>query len=179
MFDRILDPTGLPARPTNVAVAARRVPSLAGARVGLLNNTKRNAAQLLTELGDLLRDRYGAVVTIQRTKPHVAFPVDEPMLKEIAAVSDVVITGVGDCGSCSASAAADGIAFERVGIPAAVIVSDAFEVTARAMAGVHGDENFEILLTPHPVAVLNAEQVAERAAELVADVADRVRESAR
>ncbi|TDC05914.1 hypothetical protein E1267_18075 [Nonomuraea longispora] len=179
MLDRILDPTGLSVRPANVAVPARRLPSLAGARVGLLNNTKRNAAQLLTELGDLLRDRYGAVVTIQRTKPHVAFPVDEPTLKEIAAVSDVVITGVGDCGSCSASAAADGIAFERVGVPAAVIVSDAFEVTARAMAGVHGDENFEILLTPHPVAVLNEEQIAERATQLVADVAGRVCEPAR
>ncbi|MGP3928957.1 UGSC family (seleno)protein [Nonomuraea sp. KM88] len=179
MFDRILDPTGLSVRPARAAVAARRVPSLAGARVGLLTNTKRNAAQLLAGLGDLLRDRYGAVVAIQRTKPHVAFPVDEPMLREIAAVSDVVITGVGDCGSCSASAAADGIAFERAGIPAAVIVSDAFEVTARAMAGVHGDENFEILLTPHPVAVLNAEQVAERATELLAGVANRVREPAR
>jgi hypothetical protein len=176
MFDRILDPTGLSTGPANVATAARRVPSLAGARVGLLNNTKQNAKELLTEVGRLLESRYGATVTIQRTKPHVAFPVDEPMLKEIAAVSDVVVTGVGDCGSCSASAAADGIAFEREGIPTAVIVTEAFEVTARAMAEVHGDKDFEILLTPHPVAVLNAEQIAQRAADLVAVVASRVSE---
>ncbi len=176
MFDRILDPTGLSTGSASVATAARRVPSLAGARVGLLNNTKQNAAELLTEVGRLLESRYGAVVTIQRTKPHVAFPVDEPMLKEIAAVSDVVVTGVGDCGSCSASAAADGIAFEREGLPTAVIVSDAFEVTARAMAEVHGDKDFDLLLTPHPVAVLNAEQIAQRAADLVAVVASRVSE---
>ncbi len=176
MFDRILDPTGLSTGSASVAAAARRVPSLAGARVGLLNNTKQNAAELLTEVGRLLESRYGAVVTIQRTKPHVAFPVDEPMLKEIVAVSDVVVTGVGDCGSCSASAAADGIAFEREGLPTAVIVSDAFEVTARAMAEVHGDKDFDLLLTPHPVAVLNAEQIAQRAADLVAVVASRVSE---
>ncbi|GAA5068980.1 hypothetical protein HNP84_009026 [Thermocatellispora tengchongensis] len=179
MFDRILDPTGLSARPTGAAVAARRVPSLKGARVGLLNNTKQNAAQLLAEIGKRLTERYGAVVTIQRTKGHVALPVEEPLLKEIAAVSDVVVTGVGDCGSCSASAAADGILFERAGIPAAVICSDAFEVTARAMAEVHGDPDFEILLTPHPVAVLDPAQVAARAAELAADVAARVSEAGR
>jgi hypothetical protein len=179
MFDRILDPTGLSAAPASVATAARKVPSLAGARVGLLNNTKQNAAQMLTEIGKLLESRYGAVVTIQRTKPHVAFPVDEPMLKEITAVSDVVVVGVGDCGSCSASAAADGIAFEREGVPAAVICSDAFEVTARAMAEVHGDKDFAFLLTPHPVAILDPAQVAERAATLVAEVAGRVSEAAR
>lgn len=179
MFDRILDPTGLTSGPASVATAARRVPSLKGARVGLLNNTKQNAKELLAEVGRLLEERYGAVVTIQRTKPHVAFPVDEPQLKEIAAASDVVVTGVGDCGSCSASATADGILFEQEGLPTAVIVTEAFEVTARAMAEVHGDKDFEFLLTPHPVAVLNEEQIAARAAELVDVVANRVCEAAR
>lgn len=178
MFDRILDPTGLTSTgPASVATAARRVPSLKGARVGLLNNTKQNAKELLAEIGKLLESRYGATVTIQRTKPHVAFPVDEPQLKEVAAVSDVVVVGVGDCGSCSASATADGILFEREGIPTAVIVTEAFEVTARAMAEVHGDKDFEFLLTPHPVAVLNQEQVAQRAADLVDVVAKRVCEA--
>ncbi|HEX6469739.1 MAG TPA: UGSC family (seleno)protein [Streptosporangiaceae bacterium] len=177
-FDHILDPTGLSQRPVQTIAGARRLPSLANARVGLLNNTKQNAAPLLAEVGRLLADRYGAVVTIQRTKPTIAHPVDEPLLKEIAAVSDVVVVGVGDCGSCSASAVADGIAFEREGLPTAVICSDAFEVTARAMAEVHGDAGFEFLMTPHPVAVLNPDQVNSRAAELVSAVVDRVTEPA-
>jgi hypothetical protein len=179
MFDRILDPTGLKTGPTNVATAAKKVPTLAGARVGLLNNTKKNAKEILAEVGRLLQERYGAVVTIQRTKPHVAFPVDEPQLKEVAAVSDVVVVGVGDCGSCSASATADGILFEREGLPAAVIVTEAFEVTARAMAEVHGDKDFEFLLTEHPVAALSPEQITERAEKLVDVVASRVCEAAR
>jgi hypothetical protein len=179
MFDRILDPTGLSAGTATVATSAGRVPTLVGARVGLLCNTKKNAAQMLAEIGRLLESRYGAVVTIQRTKPNVAWPVDEPMLNEIKAVSDVVVAGVGDCGSCSASAAADGIAFERAGLPTAVICSDAFEVTARAMAEVHGDKDFEFLLTPHPVAVLTEAQVAQRAEDLAAVVAGRLCEAAR
>jgi hypothetical protein len=177
MFDHILDPTGRSQRSAvQERAVARRLPTLAGARVGLLDNTKKNAAPLLAELGRLLEREHGAVVTIQRTKYAFAFPVDEPLLKEIAAVSDAVITGVGDCGSCSASAAADGIAFEREGIPTAVICSDAFEVTARAMADVHGDAEFEFLMTPHPVAVLNPGQVNTRAEELLPVVVARLTE---
>ncbi len=177
-FDHILDPTGLSRRPAQESSAARRLPALANARVGLLNNTKQNAAPLLAELGRLLARDYGATVSIQRTKHTIAFPVDEPTLKEISAASDVVIVGVGDCGSCSASAVADGIAFEREGVPAAVICSDAFEVTARAMAEVHGNAGFEFLVTPHPVAVLNPDEVDARAAELVPGVLARVTEPA-
>jgi hypothetical protein len=176
-FDHILDPTGLSRRPAPRSSAAHRLPALTNARVGLLNNTKQNAAPLLAELGRLLARDYGATVSIQRTKHTIAFPVDEPLLKEIAAVSDVVIVGVGDCGSCSASAVADGIAFEREGLPAAVICSDAFEVTARAMAEVHGAADFEFLTTTHPVAVLNPDQVNARAAELLPAVLARVTES--
>jgi hypothetical protein len=177
VFDHILDPTGLSRRSVQVSSAARRLPALASARVGLLNNTKQNAAPLLAELGRLLADTYGAEVTIQRTKHTIAFPVDEPLLKEISAVSDLVIVGVGDCGSCSASAVADGIAFEGEGVPAAVICSDAFAVTARAMAEVHGNADFEFLMTPHPVAVLNPAQVEARAAELLPAVIARVTET--
>jgi hypothetical protein len=179
MFDHILDPTGLSQRPAQKSSAAGRLPSLAGARVGLLDNTKQNAAPLLAEIGRLLARDHGAVVSIQRTKHLFAFPVDEPLLKELSAASDLVITGVGDCGSCSASAVADGIAFEREGIPTAVICSDAFAVTARAMAEVHGDAGFEFLMTPHPVAVLNPDQVNARAAELLPAVVARVSEVAR
>jgi hypothetical protein len=177
-FDHILDPTGLSRRSVQEASAARRLPALANARVGLLNNTKRNAAPLLAEIGRLLAGEHGAEVTIQRTKDTIAFPVDEPLLKEISAVSDVVIVGVGDCGSCSASAVADGISFEREGVPAAVICSDAFEVTARAMAEVYGAAGFEFLMTPHPVAVLSPAEVEARAAELLPAVIARLTETA-
>lgn len=177
MFDHILDPTGLSNRAVLEPTAGRRLASLAGARVGLLNNTKRNAAPLLAEVGRLLAERYGAEVTIQRTKQTIAAAVDETLLKEIAAVSDVVVIGVGDCGSCSASAVADGILFEREGVPAAVICTDVFEVTGRAMAEVHGDPDFAFLMTTHPVAVLSPGEVDDRATDLLVPVAARVSET--
>ena len=173
----ILDPTGA----TTTAVKprpprARRRKDLHGATVGLLVNTKQNAAPFLDEIGRLLIARHGAKSAIARTKVNFAAPAPEDLVKEMAASCDVIITGIGDCGSCSASAVADGIAFERAGVPTAVICSDAFAVTARAMAEVQGDADFDFLMTSHPVAVLNPDQVAARAAELLASVVARVSE---
>ena len=92
------------------------------------------------------------------------------LVKEMAAGCDVIITGIGDCGSCSASAVADGIAFEAAGLPAAAICSDAFRVTADAMAELRGAPGYRYASTPHPVAVLSPDQVKQRAAQVLDDV---------
>jgi hypothetical protein len=169
----ILDPTGgAPAPPTSTgpARAARRA-DLAGARIGLLENTKHNADLLLTRLGELLVTEHGAAeVALMRTKQAFALPAPDDLVAEFVGSCDVVITGVGDCGSCSASAVADGVVFEAAGLPAAVICSDAFITTADAMASLRGAPGYDYATTPHPVAVLTPEQVADRAKHLVADV---------
>ncbi|HEY6313662.1 MAG TPA: UGSC family (seleno)protein [Streptosporangiaceae bacterium] len=169
----ILDPTGTltadqPGTPNTPR--ARRRTDLHGVTVGLLVNTKQNAAPFLDEVGRLLIERYGAQGTMARTKVNFAAPADESLVKEMAASCDVIITGIGDCGSCSASAVADGIAFESAGLPAAAICSDAFRVTADAMAGVRGAPGYRYATTPHPVAVLTPDQVKERAAGVLDDV---------
>jgi hypothetical protein len=171
MPNAILDPTG--ATTTTAKPAAPRAPrreDLTGATVGLLVNTKQNAAAFLDEVGRLLIERYGATGTMARTKVNFAAPAPEDLVKEMTAGCDVIITGIGDCGSCSASAVADGIAFEAAGLPAAAICSDAFRVTADAMAGLHGAPGYRYATTPHPVAVLTPEQVKERAARVLDDV---------
>jgi hypothetical protein len=89
----------------------------------------------------------------------------------MAAGADVIVTGVGDCGSCSASAVADGVLFEAAGRPAAVICSDAYRVTADAMAGLRGAPGYRYATTPHPVAILTAGQVRERAGQILDEVA--------
>lgn len=171
MPNAILDPTG--ATTTAAQPKAPRAPrrqDLAGATVGLLVNTKQNAAPFLDEVGRLLIERHGATGTMARTKVNFAAPAPEDLVKEMTANCDVVITGIGDCGSCSASAVADGIAFEAAGLPAAAICSDAFRVTADAMAGLRGAPGYQYVTTPHPVAVLTPEQVKERAAQVLDDV---------
>jgi hypothetical protein len=175
MPNAILDPTGrtsaaaTAAAPQGAPRAARR-PDLTGARVGLLENTKQNAGLLLDELGRLLVAEHGAAVVLRRTKQAFALPVSDDLVAEFAGSCDVVVTGVGDCGSCSASAVADGVLFEAAGLPAAVICSDAFVATADAMAEMRGAPGYRYATTAHPVAILTPPQVRERAEQVLPGV---------
>jgi len=172
MPNAILDPTGQAARASTAAaftLAARR-PSLHGARVGLLINTKRNAELFLDEVGRLLKEEQGVASVMVRTKLAFAQPVPSDMLAELTSECDVVVTGIGDCGSCSASAVTDGIMLERAGVPAAVICSDAFGASADAMATLRGAPGYRYLTTRHPVAVLTPDEVRDRASEVLGGV---------
>ena len=170
MPNAILDPTGTvtsTAKPA--AVRAPRLASLQGKRVGLLINTKMNARPFLEEVGRLLQERYDVTLT-ERTKVNFAVPEPEDVIKELAAEADAIITGVGDCGSCSAAAAADGVVCEAAGLPTAVIVTESFRATTEAMAELRGAPGFPYATTAHPVAVLSEDQVKERAAGVLGDV---------
>ena len=134
MFSAMIDPTAGPATRRRATILAARKPTLAGSRVGLLANVKRNAEQFLDEVGALLRQEHGGEVVLRRTKSSITDPVPQDILADLVACCDVVVVGVGDCGSCSASAVADGLALEDAGIPAVVVCTDAFGVTADAMA---------------------------------------------
>jgi hypothetical protein len=169
VFETIVDPTVGPAesvergRPT----LAPRPERLAGLRLGLLANTKRNAEQFLTDVGRELADQYGIIPVVAVKKPNIVETAPAELMAELTQGCDIVVAGVGDCGSCSASAVADGILLEQAGIPAAVIVSDAFTVSANAMADLRNAPGYAYVTTPHPVANLTAEGVRARAAQAV------------
>jgi hypothetical protein len=169
VFESIVDPTVGPAegvergRPT----LAPRPEQLTGLRLGLLANTKRNAEQFLADVGRELADRYGIVPVVAVKKPNIVETAPAELMTELTEHCDIVVAGVGDCGSCSASAVADGILLEQAGIPAAVIVSDAFMVSANAMADLRHAPGYAYVTTPHPVANLTAAGVRARAAQAV------------
>jgi hypothetical protein len=174
MPNAILDPTGQAdhrAGPADTpwALAPRRA-DLRGARVGLLVNTKQNAAPFLAEVGRLLVERHGAASVVARTKAAFALPAPEEMIKELISECDVVVTGIGDCGSCSASAVTDGVVLEIRGMPTAAICSDAFQASADAIASLHGAPGYRYVTTGHPVAVLTPDQVRERAGQALPEV---------
>ena len=170
MPNAILDPTGGTRTAKTALRRAPRRSGLTGATVVLLINTKQNARPFLDEVGRLLIDNYGAAEVKAETKVNFAQPEPEEKVKELAVGCDAIVTGIGDCGSCSASAVADGVAFEAAGVPAAVICSDAFRATADAMAALRGAPGYRYATTPHPVAVLTPDQVRERAAQVINDV---------
>jgi hypothetical protein len=64
----------------------------------------------------------------------------------------------------------DGILFEKVGIPAASIVTDVFESTGHAMAQSWGVPEYKFLALPHPIANLTDAQLDQRAREIAPQV---------
>lgn len=171
----IIDPTAR-HRDGASAVPARapRSASLEGLRIGLLENTKRNADRILAALGEELAARNGLASLVHRTKQVFAMPLPADLVEELIIECDVVVIGVGDCGSCSASAVADGIALERMGIPTAVICTESFVAPSQAMAELKGAPEFPFLLTPHPIANLDDDGIADRGRALVAQVEERL-----
>ena len=171
MYDSIIDPTLGPAGDARGRTAlAPRPGDLSGLRLGLLANTKRNAEDFVEEVAELLESQHGVTKVLIRKKPSIVNPAPPEMLEELRAECDVVVVGVGDCGSCSASAVADGLQLEEAGIPAVVIVSDAFRVSADAMATLQGTQGYQYVTTPHPVANLSRQGVRDRAAAAVPEI---------
>ncbi|MFC7403036.1 UGSC family (seleno)protein [Citricoccus sp. GCM10030269] len=163
------DHTTSASRHAPAAIQPRRIDSLDGLRIGLLENTKRNAAQLLDAVGAVFATEDHAELT-RFTKKDFAMPLSEDMMARLTEECDAVVIGIGDCGSCSAAAVADGIALEARGIPAAVVCTEAFEVTSRAMARIKGHEDYDFLLMPHPIANLTAQDITDRGRVLASEV---------
>jgi hypothetical protein len=64
----------------------------------------------------------------------------------------------------------DGIVFEKVGIPAASIVTDVFEGTGHAMAQSWGLPEYKFLSMPHPIANLTDAELDARARTIAPEI---------
>ena len=91
---RVYDPRGIveaEAKPIS-----KRVPSLKGIRVGVLDNTKWNGRRFLEKTLSLLADEEGLGQVTYYKKESFSKNADPELIGQIAAESDVVITAVGD-----------------------------------------------------------------------------------
>ena len=91
---RVLSPVGV------VKVQTVAVPSLpgrwTGRTVGFLDNTKSNFDRLVTDLGELLRQRYGVAAVVHRKKANASTPAPAELIEELAKQCDVVFAGSAD-----------------------------------------------------------------------------------
>jgi hypothetical protein len=163
MFEAMIDPTGGSSATAGGGRLAVRPERLDGLVVGLVANPKKNAEPFLDAVGELLAAEHGTADVVRTRKTSITDPIPPAVPDELARRCDVVLIGVGDCGSCSAAAVADGIAFEAAGVPAAVICTDAFRVSADAMARLQGSPGYTYVTTAHPLAPLDADGVHDRA----------------
>ena len=91
---RVFDPTTTPKE--QALRYAPRPASLAGKKVGLVENTKYNSDTLLLKIGKILQDEYGVQGLLLRRKKSSGVPAHEEIIRDILAECDAVVAGVGD-----------------------------------------------------------------------------------
>jgi len=84
------------AIPGTVVPLARRVPTLQGRVVGLLDNSKSGTRPFLDRVEELLQREHGASRTIRYAKKAAALPAPDEMLEAAGRECDVVINGIAD-----------------------------------------------------------------------------------
>ena len=94
MTVQIFDPT--------TEVTGRRIAyvprpkSLAGLRIGLVDNTKHNSDQLLLRIAALLERDHGAKAHVIRRKHSAGAAPHAEIVEEFKANCDVIVAGIGD-----------------------------------------------------------------------------------
>ena len=94
MTVRIFDPT-IEAKGRKIDYAPRPK-SLAGIRVGLVDNSKHNSDQLLMRIAGLLESEHGVKTHLMRRKKSAGIPPSAEIVAEFKEHCDVVVAGVGD-----------------------------------------------------------------------------------
>jgi hypothetical protein len=80
----------------NAVPLAKRVPTLEGRVVGLLNNSKSGTRPFLDRVEELLQSGHGVSRIIRYDKRAAALPAPDEMLEAAARECDVVINGIAD-----------------------------------------------------------------------------------
>jgi hypothetical protein len=75
---------------------ASRTATLAGLRLGILDNTKWNANKLLRKTADRLEEQHRFAAMNYYKKESFSKSADPALLAQIAAENDIVLTAIGD-----------------------------------------------------------------------------------
>jgi hypothetical protein len=93
--EKLLDPTGFDERVVDATLAPRPA-RLRGLTAGLLENTKPNAALLLSSIGRDLQREHGVRAAVMYTKSYFGTPTEESLIQRILHSCDFVVAGIGD-----------------------------------------------------------------------------------
>ncbi len=73
-----------------------RLPTLAGAVVGFIDNSKPNFSFLADDIAELLIKQHGVRATVKHSKRGPSIPAEEEIIEELSRRCDLVIAGSGD-----------------------------------------------------------------------------------
>jgi hypothetical protein len=135
--------------------------------VGFLDNGKEFSDLVLEALAETLRGEHG----VTRVKFwRKGFPAKgAPFIAEMAAESDVAISGVGHCGSSSPWSVIDAVDLERAGVPSVALISRSFCPLGQIVARGEGLGTLPIVMLPHPIGEAEAGWIARKGVEAAAE----------
>jgi hypothetical protein len=151
---------------------APRPKSLKGKRIALIENTKYNSDRLLEMIGEVLIEEHGAASTKMYHKRYSSVPAHEEIINDVRKNCDIMIAGVGDCGSCSSGSVLDGILLEKENIPSASIVTHVFINTGRAMAKQWSVPDYKFLVMQHPISYVSEDELRAKARAIVPEIVE-------
>jgi len=161
---RVMLPIG--GRTSSAVRPAERPQSLAGLRIGLLDNGKEFSDIVLESLAEKLRHDHG-VTAIKFWRKE--FPAKgAPFIPKMAAETDVAISGVGHCGSSSPWSVIDAVNLEKAGVPTVTLISRSFCPLAHIVARGEGHEGLAIVMLPHPIGDADARNIGRKGSDAVA-----------
>jgi hypothetical protein len=160
----VFDPCGVVDQ-DNTPVAQRKT-RLEGLRLGILDNSKWNANKLLRGASAALGEDIKFAAVNYYVKQSFSKDAAPELIEQIARENDIVLTAIGDCGSCCSCCIRDSVALEKLGIPSAAIITTEFvnetELTRRAL----GMPDLEPVVIDHPVSSITQDEVDARVRQI-------------
>ena len=160
----MFDPRGI-VESEDTPIAARPK-QLDGRRLAILDNSKWNANKILRASLSILEKTVKFSKVNYYVKHSFSKDAASEMIAEIAANNDLVLTAIGDCGSCCSCCIRDSIALEKLGVPAAAIITTEFERETELTRTALGMRGLIPVVIDHPVSSITQAEVKSRAAKV-------------
>jgi hypothetical protein len=160
----VFDPRGV----VDLAVAtlAPRKPKLEGLRLGVLDNSKWNANKLLRGASTALGKDIKLAAVNYYVKESFSKDAAPELIAEIARHNDIVLTAIGDCGSCCSCCIRDAVALEKLGAPSAAIITTEFVRETQLTRQALGMPDLEPLVIDHPVSSITQDEIDTRVRQI-------------
>ena len=161
----VFDPRGtVESADTPIALRPKK---LDGLRLAILDNSKWNANKILRTSTSSLEKNVKFAEVNYYVKHSFSKDADPELIAEIAANNDLVLTAIGDCGSCCSCCIRDAVALEKLGIPSAAIITTEFERETELTRTALGMQGLIPIVIDHPVSSITRVEVESRAAQVV------------
>jgi hypothetical protein len=141
-----------------LAQPAPRAGSLAGARVGIVDNGWHCMHVLTDVLAESLVDRFGVgEVVVKHTSGSLTLPAADRA--ELIRACQAVVVGIGTCGSCTRWVLKDAVALERAGVPTVSLYTEAFAALSAILSTSEGMPSLPTIVLPHPLNPLPDDEI--------------------